>query len=116
MQGVAQTAVAWEAWPVAYPVPLAKEARQQQQQQQTGGLGLSLHACDCQPVSSVEPSQARLDKEAAALKQWRKDAASLRSMSDLHSWLHATHQCYAVSRQHDFDKPSIKDARVLASY
>lgn len=34
----------------------------------------------------------------------------------VHHWLHDTHQCYAVSRQHEFSKPTMTDPRLLASY
>ena len=60
--------------------------------------------------------EARCTKEADSLKQWRADVGSLTSFSDLHWWLHQTHQCYAVARQGEFEKVTIQDPRLLASY
>ena len=67
--------------------------------------------------------QARRDKEASSLAQWRAHIAQATAAAppggrfkDLHSWLHQTHLCYAVSRQGEFDKVAISDPRLLASY
>ena len=60
--------------------------------------------------------EARRGKEAASLLQWRAHVATMASFSQLHHWLHQTHQCYAVARQGEFDKVTIEDPRLLASY
>uniref|UniRef100_A0A7S2QT06 DUF218 domain-containing protein n=1 Tax=Chlamydomonas chlamydogama TaxID=225041 RepID=A0A7S2QT06_9CHLO len=59
---------------------------------------------------------ARHAKEAAATAAWRHNFSSMTGLADLHHWLHQTHQCYAVSRQHEFDVVTIRDPRLLASY
>eukprot|EP00878_Enallax_costatus_P030715 GHUV01033494.1.p1 GENE.GHUV01033494.1~~GHUV01033494.1.p1 ORF type:complete len:142 (+),score=31.45 GHUV01033494.1:214-639(+) len=59
---------------------------------------------------------ARLGKEAGSLQHWRSVASGLRKLSDFHAWLHADHLCYAVPRQHEFGKRTIKDPKLLESY
>jgi len=59
---------------------------------------------------------ARAHKEAQSLAVWRSNAAGLCSLSEVHQWLHSTHQCYAVSRQHEFSKQTVTDPKLLASY
>eukprot|EP00882_Tetradesmus_deserticola_P033161 GHRQ01037852.1.p2 GENE.GHRQ01037852.1~~GHRQ01037852.1.p2 ORF type:complete len:182 (+),score=46.13 GHRQ01037852.1:473-1018(+) len=51
---------------------------------------------------------ARLTKEAASLAHWQGVAAGLRSLPELQAWLHSDHLCYAVQRQHEFGKRTIK--------
>lgn len=60
--------------------------------------------------------QARRDKEAASLAQWRSHEFRSKTFAQLHNWLFLTHQCYSVSRQEEFEKVTIKDPRLLASY
>eukprot|EP00882_Tetradesmus_deserticola_P029766 GHRQ01033368.1.p1 GENE.GHRQ01033368.1~~GHRQ01033368.1.p1 ORF type:complete len:194 (+),score=90.96 GHRQ01033368.1:89-670(+) len=59
---------------------------------------------------------ARLTKEAASLAHWQGVAAGLRSLPELQAWLHSDHLCYAVQRQHEFGKRTIKDQKLLESY
>ncbi|KAG2427338.1 hypothetical protein HXX76_012533 [Chlamydomonas incerta] len=58
----------------------------------------------------------RRSKEAASRESWLSTAAGFRRMADLHQWLHSTHLCYAVSRQHEFGQQTIADPKLLASY
>jgi hypothetical protein len=51
---------------------------------------------------------ARLQKEAASLAHWQGVAGGLRSLPELQAWLHSDHLCYAVQRQHEFGKRTIK--------
>jgi hypothetical protein len=51
---------------------------------------------------------ARLQKEAASLAHWQGVATGLRSLPELQAWLHSDHLCYAVQRQHEFGKRTIK--------
>ncbi len=64
----------------------------------------------------LEVLQARRDKEAASLAQWRSHEFRSKTFAQLHSWLFLTHQCYSVSRQGEFEKQTIQDPRLLASY
>ncbi|KAG1661097.1 hypothetical protein FOA52_012086 [Chlamydomonas sp. UWO 241] len=77
---------------------------------------LTFAACSDEGLFEGEVLAARQEKEAGSLVTWRKNASGFKRFSDLHEWLHQTHQCYAVSRQHDFDKATIQDPRLLASY
>ncbi|KXZ42515.1 hypothetical protein GPECTOR_139g671 [Gonium pectorale] len=60
--------------------------------------------------------EIRKSKEAASRDAWLRTAAGLGSLRDLHTWLHQTHLCYAVSRQHEFGVQTIQDPKLLASY
>ncbi|KAI8465339.1 MAG: DUF218 domain-containing protein [Monoraphidium minutum] len=60
--------------------------------------------------------QARLDKEAQAVADWKAASAAFSSLADFHAWLYADHLCYAVPKQHMFGARTIKDERLLASY
>ncbi|WIA12187.1 hypothetical protein OEZ85_012258 [Tetradesmus obliquus] len=59
---------------------------------------------------------ARLQKEAGSLAHWQGVAGGLRSLPELHGWLHSDHLCYAVQRQHEFGKRTIEDEKLLKSY
>ncbi|KAJ9530018.1 hypothetical protein QJQ45_023304 [Haematococcus lacustris] len=59
---------------------------------------------------------ARCEKEAASLQQWQRTVQGLPRFKDVHAWLYATHQCYSAARQHEFNKATITDPRLLASY
>ena len=61
-------------------------------------------------------TQLRHEKEAASLVQWQAHVRNMRSMAQLHAWLHDTHLCYAVGRQHEFSRRTIQDPKLLASY
>lgn len=60
---------------------------------------------------------ARAAKEASSLESWNAAKAHLTSIKELHAWLHSTHICYAVQRQHELENllPS-QDKVLLASY
>lgn len=60
--------------------------------------------------------EARAEKEAAAVAAWHRNTAGLASLADLHGWLHATHLCYAVGRQHEFGREVPLDPRLAATY
>lgn len=59
---------------------------------------------------------ARLGKEAGSLAHWQQVAAGLEDWAAFHRWFFADHLCYAVQRQHEFGKRTIKDQRLLDSY
>ncbi|PNH10615.1 hypothetical protein TSOC_002646 [Tetrabaena socialis] len=67
-------------------------------------------------VFEPEVLQIRKDKEAAARLSWLRTASGLTSLRQLHAWLHDTHLCYAVRRQHEFGVPTVTDPKLLASY
>ncbi|GLC46941.1 hypothetical protein PLESTB_001544900 [Pleodorina starrii] len=58
----------------------------------------------------------RKSKEDASRAAWLHTAEGLTSLRDLHTWLHGTHLCYSVSRQHEFGVQQITDSKLLASY
>ena len=33
------------------------------------------------------------------VQSWERDTAEIKSLAEMHAWLHATHLCYSVSRQ-----------------
>jgi hypothetical protein len=43
-------------------------------------------------------------------------APQLSTLKDFHQWFFQTHLCYAVPRQHEFGKRTIKDDALLNSY
>ena len=67
-------------------------------------------------VFEADVLEARIAREAASLARFRADIAPLTSFSALHEWLHATHLCYAVLRQHEVGKVREVDDKALASY
>uniref|UniRef100_A0A7R9VCR7 Uncharacterized protein n=1 Tax=Chlamydomonas euryale TaxID=1486919 RepID=A0A7R9VCR7_9CHLO len=77
---------------------------------------LTYAACSDEGLFEDEILKARQQKEAASLATWKKNFLGLSRLRDLHGWLHQTHQCYAVPRQSEFDKVTIEDPRLLASY
>ncbi|GBF93965.1 hypothetical protein Rsub_06214 [Raphidocelis subcapitata] len=60
--------------------------------------------------------QARVEKEAQAVANWKATAAKFTSLADFHQWFYSDHLCYAVPKQHLFGVRTIKDERLLASY
>lgn len=60
----------------------------------------------------------RRSKEAKAVADWKRTSAAFASLADVHAWLHATHLCYSVSRQHEFGVSNLAgmDPKLLASY
>ncbi|CAD7704434.1 unnamed protein product [Ostreobium quekettii] len=61
--------------------------------------------------------QARRAREAESLKTWvMKSKPQLKSLADMHAWLHNTHLCYAVGRQHEFGIPRMENDMAMASY
>lgn len=62
--------------------------------------------------------QARVDKEAGSARTWKRalQQHNISSLRDLHAWLHATHLCYSVSRQHEFGQPTELSPELAASY
>ncbi len=65
---------------------------------------------------SDEVLAVRATKEQQAVETWRKNAARIHTLKELHEWLYATHQCYSVRRQHEANVNTITDKRLLASY
>eukprot|EP01025_Chloroclados_australasicus_P035965 TRINITY_DN36599_c0_g1_i1.p4 TRINITY_DN36599_c0_g1~~TRINITY_DN36599_c0_g1_i1.p4 ORF type:complete len:277 (-),score=9.70 TRINITY_DN36599_c0_g1_i1:1431-2261(-) len=60
--------------------------------------------------------QARLAKEGTSCIQFEQDMQDITCLSEFHQWLHSTHLCYAVQRQHEFGKLKQYDQKVLHSY
>ncbi|KAF5828380.1 DUF218 domain-containing protein [Dunaliella salina] len=62
--------------------------------------------------------EVRATKEREALNRWQQDSAHLPDLKHLHWWLHQTHRCYAVARQHEGLSKTVqpRDERLLASY
>jgi hypothetical protein len=60
--------------------------------------------------------EARAAKEVEAAATWRRNFAGFATFSDLHTWFYATHQCYAVPRQHEAHAKTITNPKLLASY
>lgn len=79
-----------------------------------GPYALSYHEASDEGLFDPEVLDTRLAKERAAVATWRRDTAALASLADLHAWLHATHLCYAVSRQHEVAGKD--DPRLAATY
>lgn len=59
---------------------------------------------------------ARHSKEAGSLAAWKDKCRAFSGIADIHDWMHQTHQCYATSRQDEFDVVTITDPKLLASY
>jgi hypothetical protein len=78
---------------------------------------LQFHAASDNGVfSDASALDARIAKEAGSVKHWLKCKESIKSLADLHHWLHSTHLCYAVSRQGEFGIATITDPKLLVSY
>jgi hypothetical protein len=45
-----------------------------------------------------------------------REQAGIHSLRKLHAWLHTTHLCYSVLRQHEFGQPTELNAELAASY
>jgi hypothetical protein len=61
---------------------------------------------------------ARTAKETTAVAAWRleRERVGIHSLRELHAWLHGTHLCYSVSRQHEFGQPTELSAELASSY
>jgi DUF218 domain len=60
--------------------------------------------------------QSRINREAASCKRFKQDMVNIETFSALSSWLHATHLCYAVARQHELELHDTISAKALATY
>jgi len=62
--------------------------------------------------------EARTNKEKEALHRWLQDSEHLPDLKHLHWWLHQTHRCYAVARQHEGSSRASQPRNdlLLASY
>ena len=62
--------------------------------------------------------EARKAKEAAAVETWKKNMERIDTLARFHSWMHATHLCYSVSRQDSFGPVSkrTRDGPLKDSY
>lgn len=58
-------------------------------------------------VLSPKTLAARQEREALSLKQWKEKSKELKTLEAFHKWLHETHQCYAVQRQHEFSHSNL---------
>lgn len=75
----------------------------------------------CVPVSDEglfedHVLQARERREQNSLDRFHEDMAEIESLADFNEWLHSTHLCYAVQRQHEFGQPTGLSDEALASY
>lgn len=77
-----------------------------------------LHFCPVSDkgVMDADVLAARAAREAASVQQFHEDTAHLHSLADFSHWLHSTHLCYAVARQHEWGCDSDLAPHVLASY
>jgi hypothetical protein len=60
--------------------------------------------------------QARVEKEAQAVRNWEAASREFKTLADFHAWFYSDHLCYAVPKQAQFGARTIKDDRLLASY
>lgn len=59
---------------------------------------------------------ARQARERKSLERFQEDMDDINSLTQFSEWLHTTHLCYAVPRQHEFGKPTGLSEEALASY
>lgn len=81
-----------------------------------GGKAFDLryHAASDADLFDQGVYETRCAKEIQAAAAWKLSTAEMRSLRDLHAWLHATHLCYAVGRQHESLIPD--DPKLSATY
>lgn len=72
------------------------------------------HEADDEGLFDGAVYAARVQKEAAAASAWERDTATMKSLEEMHAWLHATHLCYSVQRQHE--QPVPDDPKLSATY
>lgn len=77
---------------------------------------LSFRAASDDGLFLPEVLGAREHKEHSSLSHWMAQAALFTSLRDLHQWIHTEHLCYAAARQHELDRPSTLEPRLLATY
>lgn len=63
-----------------------------------------------------EALQARRVREEESAKALKLKAKELCSLEAIHRWLHETHRCYSVSRQHEWKEPTEADSLALKTY
>ena len=63
-----------------------------------------------------EVLEARRAREARSLARWEADTRGLAGLAAFAQWLHETHLCYAVPRQHELGVPTALDDLALKSY
>lgn len=58
----------------------------------------------------------RQRREQQSLERFHEDMRDVSSLVEFNEWLHMTHLCYAVPRQHEFGKSTGLSNAALASY
>ncbi|KAK3269565.1 hypothetical protein CYMTET_21997 [Cymbomonas tetramitiformis] len=60
-------------------------------------------AFDAVPDEGMEPEvvEARVQKEAASLKNWIALAERVKTFDEFHRWFHMEHRMYSVARQQE---------------
>lgn len=76
---------------------------------------LEFFAAQDEHTLAPEVLAARCEREAESLEKWKQNLTELKSLSDVHRWLHHTHLCYSVSRQHEFGASDLNSIH-LSSY
>lgn len=78
---------------------------------------LTYHAVSDEGIFAPEVLAARVARERDSLRSFLRSAVTQAwpSMAAFHRWLHATHVCYAVGRQHEFGSVPVDD-KTLQSY
>ncbi|KFM25827.1 hypothetical protein F751_1441 [Auxenochlorella protothecoides] len=79
-----------------------------------GPFALSYHEASDEGLFDPEVLATRVAKEQAAVATWQRDTSAFARLADLHAWLHATHLCYAVYRQHEVAAKD--DPKLAATY
>lgn len=59
---------------------------------------------------------SRKQREQQSLDRFCEDMQEIYSLGAFSDWLHGTHLCYAVSRQHELGMPTGVSDKALASY
>lgn len=77
---------------------------------------LTFVAASDEGLFDADITQARRLKEAEAVRRFKAEASELTTLAEVHQWMHQTHRCYAVARQHEPTSDPTADAKLLATY
>ncbi|DBA72362.1 TPA: hypothetical protein ACH3X2_010515 [Trebouxia sp. C0005] len=85
---------------------------------QKGWFAMSFHAASDEGVFAEDVLEARKQREEESRQTWFMNVHKLRTLADLHSFIHREHTCYSVAHQAVFGHLELDDVddKALASY
>ncbi|DBB06064.1 TPA: hypothetical protein ACH3X3_009634 [Trebouxia sp. C0006] len=85
---------------------------------QKGWFEMSFHAASDEGIFAEDVLEARKQREEESRQTWFINTQKLKTLPDLHSFIHTEHTCYSVAHQAAFGHTELDDVddKALASY